>query len=71
VCEVNPTRGRKELRMKEGSTLEEDYEFGELHRGRRYKRKNNGYMREDSHREKEVWEPFTQVRIVEIPYIRA
>jgi len=34
--------------MKEGSTPQEDYEFGDLHGGRRYKKKNIGAGREDS-----------------------
>jgi hypothetical protein len=41
------------MRMQEGSTPEEDYEFGELCGGRRYKRKKNGVGREESHNEPE------------------
>jgi hypothetical protein len=33
--------------MQEGSIPEEEYEFGELHRGRRYKRKKTGDGREE------------------------
>jgi hypothetical protein len=40
--------------MQQGSTLEEDYEFGELRGGRRYKRKNTGAGREESQSEPEV-----------------
>jgi hypothetical protein len=54
--------------MQEGNTLEEDYEFGDLREGRRYKRKKNRVGREDPHSEPEVWEPCAQVQIVEIPY---
>jgi hypothetical protein len=55
--------------MQEGSTLEVDYEFGELRQGRRYKRKNVGAGREDPHSETKVREPCAQVQIVEIRYI--
>ena len=34
--------------MQEGNILEEEYEFGELRGGRRYKRKKIGAEREDS-----------------------
>jgi len=40
--------------MQEGSRPEEYYEVGELCRGRRYKRRNIGAGREESHNEPEV-----------------
>jgi hypothetical protein len=47
--------------MQDGSTPEEDYEFGKLHGGRRYKRKNIGVGREDLHSEIEVCKPCAHV----------
>jgi hypothetical protein len=49
-------KSRKGLRMKEGNTPEEDYEFIDLHGGRRYKRIKIGAGREESHNELEIRE---------------
>jgi hypothetical protein len=47
--------------MQDGSTPEEDYEFGKLCGGRRYKRKKTGVGREDLHSELEVPKPCAHV----------
>jgi hypothetical protein len=40
--------------LPEGNTLEEDYEFGYFHGGRRYKKKNIGARREEPDSDPEV-----------------
>ena len=50
-------QGRKRLRMQEGSIPEEEYDFGELCEGRRYKRKNTRDGREEKHSEEKENEP--------------
>jgi hypothetical protein len=47
--------------MEEEGIPEEDYEFGELSRGRRYKRKNIGDEKGGPHSEPEGREPCTLV----------
>jgi hypothetical protein len=47
--------------MQEGNTLEEDYDFGELHRGRRYKMKKTGERREEPCSKSEEREPCAQI----------
>jgi hypothetical protein len=44
--------------MQEGIIPKEEYKFGELHGGRRYKRKKRGAGREESHSEIEEREPY-------------
>jgi hypothetical protein len=56
--------------MKEEDILEEGYEFGELHRGRRYKRKNIEAERRESCSDPEGIEPCALVSIMEVPYLR-
>jgi hypothetical protein len=46
--------------MQEGSIPKEEYDFGELHGGRRYKRKNIGPGREEKHNEPKESEPCAQ-----------
>ena len=60
---------RKGLRMQEGSIPEEEYEFGVLHEGRKYKRKNPGAEKRESRSNIERREPCKTIQIVEIPYI--
>jgi hypothetical protein len=43
--------------MQEDGIPEEQYEFGELHRGRRYKRQKIGAHKGDSHSEPKGREP--------------
>jgi hypothetical protein len=47
--------------MQEGSIPEEEYDFGELHGGRRYKRQKTGVGREEKHNELKESEPCAQV----------
>ena len=47
--------------MKKDDIPEEEYDFGELHKGRRYKRKKTGAKKGYSHSEREEREPFTLV----------
>jgi hypothetical protein len=47
--------------MQEEGIPEEEYKFGVLHRGRRYKRKNTGAGKGESHSEPEGREPCTIV----------
>jgi len=47
--------------MQEGSILEEEYDFGELHGGRRYKRQKTGAGREEHQSEPKEREPCTLV----------
>jgi hypothetical protein len=55
--------------MQEDGIPEEEYDFGELQRGRRYKRKKTRVEKGEPHSDPEGREPCTLVWIVEIPYI--
>jgi hypothetical protein len=55
--------------MQEDDIPKEGYEFGELHIGRRCKRKNIEAERRESCSDLEGREPCTLVRILEVPYL--
>jgi hypothetical protein len=55
--------------MQECNIPGEEYDFGELRRGRRYKRQKIGAGREEQHSEPKEREPCALVRIIEISYI--
>jgi hypothetical protein len=52
-------RGRKGMRMQEGIIPKEEYDFGELHGGIRYKRIKTRSRREEKHSEPKESEPCT------------
>jgi hypothetical protein len=49
------------IRMQEYGITEEEYNFREMHRGRRYKRQKTGAEKGDPHSELEGREPCTLV----------
>jgi hypothetical protein len=56
--------------MQEEGIPEEEEEFGELHKGRRYKRKKTRARKGESHNESEGRGPCAIIQIVDIPHIR-
>jgi hypothetical protein len=57
-------------RVKEGIPEEEEEEFGEMCKGRRYKRRKVGAKRGVSHSEPEGRGPYAIIQIMDIPHIR-
>jgi len=55
--------------MQEEDIPEEGYMLGELHKRRRYKKKQSGDERGESCSEPEGREPCTLARIMEVPYL--